>query len=252
MNILDHLPILNTGRIAILAIAWVFFAPAQSHCQNQQAGEPPKNQDKTVSSAGLAKKLYASYKRPKIGAPDLRESQAIRGSKAGDGMEIKLVVPPPDETGAFGATLKEAPALYWIQTKACKGKIEIAITDVKTSMPIFKFLNRGELSAGLNKLDLAKHSVNLQPGRDYKWSIIYHTTLENPSNNIVESTTIRRISGQVGSSMTEVEKHGSELAQAGAWLDVTDLLATEAFTKGNGAELAAWLSLNGLVGKTGR
>jgi hypothetical protein len=216
--------------------------------------EPPKkaeNSPPPPPGPTLAQRLADSYKKPKIGAPDLREMQAMRGGKAADGMEIRLLAPLQDPETQAGVTVKPSPALYWFQNKAASGKIEIAITDVKTMMPVFKYRHKGEVPAGMNKLDLERHKVILQPGRVYKWSVIYHADRANPSANLVQSSTIVRIEGQVPQGDAQLEERAIAYSELGAWLDVTDLLATQAqMRRGDpqaARDLTAWLGANGIT-----
>ena len=103
------------------------------------------------------------YKAPLFDTPQYEVSQSKRSVKNETCLILALA---PDHTGL---TLQSQPTLYWYTSTPVALRFTInVINNKKTESLIQIDINK---AAGIQKLDLAKHGITLQPGLIYQWSV---------------------------------------------------------------------------------
>ena len=117
-----------------------------------------------------------SYKPPSRGAPSSRIGGGTRG-----------LIPPrqiwalaPDHTGL---TTREQPSLYWYVAKPVTSYLELTAMNDPAAKPLLELTIAPSPSAGVQRIDLARHGVRLQPGVEYRWYVSFDGDSKQRSNN---------------------------------------------------------------------
>ena len=117
-----------------------------------------------------------SYKPPSRGAPS---------SRVGGG--TRSIIPPrqiwalaPDHTGL---TTREQPSLYWFVAKPVTAYLELTAINDKAAKPLLELTIATPPMAGVQRVDLARHGVRLQPGVEYHWNVSFHGDPKQRSNS---------------------------------------------------------------------
>jgi len=131
---------------------------------------------------------------------------------------------PPPQIWALapehtGLTTLEQPSLYWYLSKPVAIRIEIAAVGNQGVTTVFETRVASPATGGVQKMDLARHGIRLQPGIEYRWSVTPETAPKQSSN----SAAIERIvaSPQLTQRIeaTPRVKHAGVYAEEGIWYD---------------------------------
>ncbi len=151
------------------------------------------------------------YKPPPRGAPSGRVGMGTRGSHP-----PQIWALAPDHTGL---TTREQPSLYWYVSKPVATRIEITTVSNKVVTTVFETRVPNPSADGMQKVDLTRYDIHLQPGIEYRWSV----TVENDPGQSSKSAAIERIAAS--SELTRrIEaspkaKHAAVYAEEGIWYD---------------------------------
>jgi hypothetical protein len=152
------------------------------------------------------------YKPPPRGAPSGRVGMGTRG------------VHPPPQIWALapdhpGLTTREQPSLYWYVSKPVATRIEITAFSNQRVTTILEKRVASSAAGGVQKMDLARYAIRLQPGVEYRWSV----TLESDPRQSSNSAAIERIvaSLQLAKRIeaTPRTEHAAVYAEEGIWYD---------------------------------
>jgi hypothetical protein len=175
-----------------------------------------------------------------VGAPQARVRGASRGSDFAKIPSIDALVPEQ-----MGYTLDPQPTLYWFLSDSTDRRVEFTL-DAQGSEspdPQFETTLSPPHDAGINRIDLASHGIELKPGVTYMW---YVTLLPDP-----ESRSDARVSGGAIQLMTappelrealdasDAEEHPLILAAAGIWYDALSVLSEGVRSQSVGAQRGA-------------
>ena len=168
------------------------------------------------------KEAILVYRPPLRGAPKTRVGAGVRGTGNNNAM---LHIIAPEHTGL---TLQGQPSLYWYSEKVLKSRLEFALIDDDSIEPVLELNIKGKARAGLNRIDLAEHNINLKPGVEYQWSVAAVYDDKNRSSDIVASGTIKRtlLETELAKRLSEQKGIGriSLLLKNGIWYDAFDEL----------------------------
>lgn len=156
------------------------------------------------------------YVPPRRGAPETRVGG---GTRSGAGAAPELLVLGPRHTGL---TEQAAPVLYWWLSQPFDGAFEFVVTAMDAVEPVLKLRTEGPEASGIHELRLADHGVQLEPGREYQWSVAIVRDPERRSRDVVAVATIERTEGSPASWDPAV------LAAAGLWYDAIEALSEPA------------------------
>jgi hypothetical protein len=143
------------------------------------------------------------YQLPKVGKPRGR----VGGGRRGTIVEVPDVYTlVPDHVGY---TASAQPTLYWYLADKAKGDIlfELTLIDDSSIDPLIDKRLSAPSKAGLQAVDLHDYGVQLEPGREYEWSVALVPDPKDRSKDVVASGWIER--------QPEPEGLSSALAQAG-------------------------------------
>ena len=153
-----------------------------------------------------------TYKPPPRGAPTGRV-----------GLGSRSIHPPPqiwalapDHTGL---TTREQPRLYWYVAKPAAVRIEITAVRNQGMKVILDESVASPAAAGVQRLDLARYGIRLEPGIEYRWNVSFVGDPKQRSN----SAAIERIaaSAALAKRVAAAPKaeHAAVYAGEGIWYD---------------------------------
>lgn len=152
------------------------------------------------------------YKPPPRGAPSGRVGMGTRGTYA----PPQIWALAPNHTGL---TTRDQPSLYWYASEPVATRIEITAVGNQGVTTILETRVARPAAGGVQKMDLARYGIRLQPGIEYRWSV---TPESGPKQSSI-SAAIERIvaSPQLAQRIetTPRTKHAAVYAEEGIWYD---------------------------------
>lgn len=207
-----------THRSTTLAIATCLALPLAAFLPSgiAAADTPPA---KTQASSG---KRMPSFQPTNLGSPKTRLGGATRGTQDDVPRTEALV---PEEAGQ---TLVAQPVLYWYLAEKTDHRIDFTLIGVDPINPILETTLEGDFEPGIQRIDLADHGVELQPGVSYQWFV---AVVPNPEQRLYDRIVgggIERIEAsselQAKLDSTPPGERQFVLAEAGVWYDAFDSL----------------------------
>ncbi|HZK81074.1 MAG TPA: DUF928 domain-containing protein [Humisphaera sp.] len=158
-----------------------------------------------------------------MSAPSDLGTATSRGHVNDPNLAASVVAPQANE----GLTTQESPSLFWYTTKPTTAKIEIDLVkadDLNDVKPLVKVVFHDPMIGGLQRLNLAKAGVKLQPNVRYKWSVSLIDP-EGRSGDIISQAIIRRVPApeKLASSLAQTADASDRTAlyaEAGIWYDM--------------------------------
>ncbi len=105
------------------------------------------------------------YQPPLRGAPIGRVAGGTRGLQD---KHPFLCVLAPDH---IGLTHKPQPELYWFISEETDAPIELTVIEIQGIRPLLEARLPPPQEAGVQRIDLSDHGINLQHGVQYKWFV---------------------------------------------------------------------------------
>ena len=172
------------------------------------------NREKQPGNGNLERLVYVP---PRRGTLLTRVGGSARNT---DDPKPGVVVITPEHTGL---TANPQPALYWYLSKAIGTRFEFALVNDLKVDPILHIISDGDMPAGFNHIDLAERGITLEPGVEYKWSVVLVQDPGQRSVDIVSSGHIEYVTPPAAlqaelENATPVEAVRI-LAGAGYWYD---------------------------------
>jgi hypothetical protein len=99
------------------------------------------------------------------------------------------------------------------------------ITDDKSVTPLAEIGLDAPSGAGIQRLRLADHGIELDPEVEYMWSIALVTDADNRSQDVVSTGFIRRVVRP--EALAAGSRDGVDFAQAGIWYDALEALSDD-------------------------
>lgn len=152
---------------------------------------------------------------PKTGAPETRIGGGTRGIGKSD---ISVQPLAPAQTAI---TSQGAPTLYYYVTGVTNNAVEFSIAtegsgEVLTEQPL-----PNVSKAGIQEIKLSDFNVQLEKGKEYRWTVSVVTDAENRGKDVISSATIRREDTNIALNDTK------KLAEAGVWYDLLQTLSEQ-------------------------
>jgi hypothetical protein len=186
--------------------------------------EPPAASPISPAPAPAVKPAVGKpvYKPPMVGAPSVR----VGGGSRGGGTDAALVALVPDHAGL---TTKAQPSLFWYQSKPAKARLEITFAEPKKIKPIARMQSNAASKTGIQRINLSKFKVELQPNVSYKWSIALVTDEGKRSQDVVATGVINRVpeSDELATKLKAAtpEQRPFVYATAGMWYDALESIS---------------------------
>ena len=166
--------------------------------------------------------LPVLYQPPRRGAParDRVGAGITRGATA---QPTPLALAPDH----VGLTVSASPCLFWhIDAPPGEGVALIfAITNDTSIAPLAEVGLDAPSGAGIQRLRLADHGIELAPETEYMWSIALVADADNRSEDAVSTGFIRRVARP--EALAAESRDGVDFAQAGIWYDALEALSDD-------------------------
>jgi hypothetical protein len=193
----------------------------------QQAPAPKPPAPAPAQSSGLDALVYVPHD---YDAPEVTETGGARGAgQAGTELPELLVLAPPK----LAATASVQPTLYWYISGPSSAPLRVTLLDLESTAaePLLEVGLPPAPAAGIYGMPLAEHSVELEPGHRYEWSVALEIDEESYSNEPVAKTVlaVEEPDPALAAKLTEASplaRFGA-LAAAGYWYDALDLLGQQ-------------------------
>lgn len=200
-----------------------------SSAANAAASSPPA----ADVPAPTAKRPLLKYAAPKpAGSPGARidGDGGSRGTGARDAA-IYLLVPEGE-----ALTTQKQPSLFYFQRggdAASGSRLTVTVVDPAHSAPLLKARAENP-EPGFRRVQLARHSVELQPGVRYEWRVSLGGEREGRSSDVFASGVIRYVepSPELAKALEESPGMRAEIyAQHGIWYDALEEISNRILTE---------------------
>lgn len=180
-------------------------------------------------------KRRITYTPPDRGAPVTRTGGGTRGQGLS---QVSIELLSPQQTGL--TTMESPTVLYYLSAPTDK-PIIFTVTDTKSRETILEHAEKGSKTAGIHALDLSKHNVKLQLGRDYKLVAVVEEVANDDSQNATSSGRIKRVDfGNAPTPKTpDAATAAAMYAERGYWYDAQAKLHEAIAAGPNDKELRA-------------
>ena len=178
------------------------------------------------------KRTLLKYTPPKTAGTGLR-TDGDGGSRAGGAKLPSLFVLAPNHTAL---TTQAQPSLFWFQDgpapKDVGARFELTLVDPKNPKPLLKvgaaIAEQKGGGGGIQRIQLARHKITLDPGVAYKWSVALVPDANNRSQDLVASGVIQRSepSPELSAELAKGNK-AAAYATSGVWYDALSALSDE-------------------------
>jgi hypothetical protein len=189
-----------------------------------------------VAARGPALPALPRFVPPDRAAPASRLGGATRGAKAGELPAIEALVPPE-----AALTLEAQPVLYWYLSRPTPVRVDLRILALDPLETALEATLPAPREAGIQRIRLADHGLELAPGRAYQWLVIL---VPNPGDRSYD----RVVGGGIERSVPDAalrerlagagrERLPYVLAEAGVWYDAIDVLSRDIDARPSDAQL---------------
>jgi hypothetical protein len=200
----------------------LMFSVAAGAADEKKSDATPQVSSAPPPSAAATRPVYQP---PKLGKPARTVGGGSRGSK--DKVPALFVVAPEH----VGQTTSAKPSLFYFVDRVPDSSIRVEFTllDEDGVEPLVEAVLPTPKRAGVHRIRLADHGVNLAAGTEYEWSVSLVLDQNERSKDIVATSWIDRIpeSGELKSRLASEGATASVYAEEGLWYDAIGALSDE-------------------------
>jgi len=164
-----------------------------------------------------------AFQIPNRGAPKARIGGATRSAGTDSLPRIEALVPEEP-----GLTLRGQPVLYWYLADATDARIDFVLLRLDPMKTLVDTRLPRPAQAGVQRLDLARYGVTLEPGVSYQWLVKLVPNPDDRSYDRVVGGGIERVAADSDLEDKLAAPGASQpylLAEAGIWYDAVDVLS---------------------------
>jgi hypothetical protein len=189
-----------------------------------------------VAARGPALPALPRFVPPDRASPASRLGGATRGAGADALPVIEALVP-----AEAALTLEAKPVLYWHLSRVAPVRVDLRILALDPLETVLETTLPAPRQAGIQRIRLADHGVELAPGRTYQWLVLLVPNPEDRSYDRVVGGGIERVVPDA-ELRERLAGSGRErlpyvLAEAGVWYDAIDVLSQDIEAKPSDAQL---------------
>jgi hypothetical protein len=159
-------------------------------------------------------------------SPPGRLGVGTRGAEAGSLPRIEAFAP---DRGGF--TLEAQPTLYWYASRTSRARIDLRVVALDPIETVRETTLPPPRRAGIQRIRLADHGIELAPGRAYLWLVILVPDPAERSFDRIAGGGIERVepSPELERRLAAAGREGraAALADAGLWYDAIQALSSE-------------------------
>ena len=207
-------------------VALLLFASHTLKADSHKMGEPAETASKASEQPAMPvykppdPKRQPLYKPPKRGKPTGRVGGGSRG--IGEDAVPRILALVPEHVAQTAAT---QPSLFWYIDGMPQEdqRLVFTLTDSQSVEPIRESDLGAPAAAGVQRIRLSEHDVELEPGVDYEWSVAIVVDPDQRSRDTIASGWIDRVAESEAPRLDPQEGNGLErvntYAAAGLWYD---------------------------------
>jgi hypothetical protein len=229
---MERRPIRSIGRaLGIAAAALALLPPGTASSGDREApGEPDRSgaspAPPDVAARGPELPALPRFVPRDRDAPTSRLGGATRGAGADALPAIEALVP-----AEVGLTLEPTPVLYWYLSRPTDARVDLRLLALDPLETVLEKTLPPAGAAGIQRIRLADHGVELAPGRAHQWLVLLVPDPADRSRDRVVGGGIERVAPDPGLrdriARADRERLPFVLAEAGVWYDAIDLLSEE-------------------------
>jgi len=198
--------------------------PAGAEGAGSPAGGSPPTPD--VAARGPAMPALPRFVPPDRASPTSRLGGATRGAGADELPAVEALGP-----AEAGLTLESRPDLYWYLSRPTDVRVDLRLLALDPLEIVLEKTLPPARAAGVQRVRLADHGVDLGPGRAYQWLVLLVPKPEDRSYDRVVGGGIERIEADAALRAklagADRERLPYVLAEAGVWYDAIDVLSRD-------------------------
>ncbi|MFP8876726.1 MAG: DUF928 domain-containing protein [Myxococcota bacterium] len=222
----------RTARVAI-PIAFILALSASGFCQGldpsgvrplqvamgdlerEEPGLAAPESGRRATSAGVESATPIVWTPPVDGAPRVRVAGGVRGTTA---LPTPMALVPEH----VALTTRHAPSLFWhIDAGVPEGtRLFFTLIEEDEGLPLVETELPLPAKAGIQRVLLADHSIELDPEVTYEWSISLVPDLQHRAADVVATGYIQRVA-RPGGGYSNAQAY----AAAGIWYDALEALS---------------------------
>jgi hypothetical protein len=178
-----------------------------------RSGERPASRSKT----------FVTLERP---SPPGRLGAGTRGAAEDSLPRIEAFAPE-----RAGFTREAQPALYWYASRTSDARIDLRVLALDPTEKVLETTLPRPRRAGIQRIRLADHGLELAPGRAYVWLVILVPDPSDRSYDRIAGGGIGRVEPSAELerriAAADRDRRAAVLAESGLWYDAIDALSTE-------------------------
>ncbi len=151
---------------------------------------------------------------PKTGAPETRIGGGTR-SISKSAINVQTLAP-----AQTAITSQAAPTLYFYISSGSNSVIEFSM-GTESGESLTEQTLPSVSKAGIQAIKLSDFNVQLEKGKEYRWTVAVVNDPENRGKDVIASATIRREDTNIALNDTK------KLAEAGVWYDLLQTLSEQ-------------------------
>jgi len=214
--------ILSLALAAALALPAISGFAEEAAKGDDEAASEAKKSDRAPEQPMLVASNMPVFVPPNRGAPPMRLGGATRSARKPVHQLPRMEALVPEEPGW---TLQAEPVLYWYLEDETDLPIEFGVQRVDPQKQVVRKRLPRPTQAGVQRIALADHGVQLEPGPIYFWFVKLVPDPDDPEQDKIVGGGIRRVTPD-GELETALAAPGASqphtLAQAGMWYDAID------------------------------
>jgi hypothetical protein len=207
--------------VALFALLSISFLVGSNYAAPEPAKSPSSAAIEPASAHRVTKLVY----KPPVGAGNI-PMRVSGGARGGEIAGTSLLALVPDHVAL---TTQAQPSLFWFQSRPAKAKLELTLVEPRKAKPLLSLTSSQADKAGMHRVKLAKHNIELQPDVLYEWNVAIVPDAENRSKDIIAKGVIKRVkaSADLGKSIENADDLGraAAYAEAGIWYDALEAIS---------------------------
>lgn len=234
----------STRWLALVAlVALTLAAPTLAEDETARGDSRPTAETaggKAAPPGGPSAQVAANmpvFVPPNRGAPQSRLGGATRSASNSGLPRIEALVPQEP-----GWTLEEQPVLYWHLERPTDVRVEFVLMRLEPHEVLVDTVLPRPAHGGVQRIALADHGVELEPGVSYQWLVKLAPKPDDDSYDRIVGGGIERVETppELAARLAEAgASRANVLAQAGIWYDAVDALSRQIDAHPGNAQLLA-------------
>jgi len=190
------------------------------------ADESPAVPAASEASAAAPVSAQTALQMP-VWVPASRGTVATRsggGTRAASPERLPRLEPLAPKYGV-GLTTQAQPSFAWYLSDDTDLRLDFVLTDETSVAPLVEVTLDGPRTAGVHRIDLAEHGIELEPGALYHWSVSLVPDPAHRANDVMARAPVERVSRARSADGDDALAVAAAEARSGLWYDAIETLS---------------------------